>query len=122
MPVIDADTHIDEPEEAWRFMEGDAARFRPVTIAPPEGVVPGGMDPSASRWWLVDGRLRQRMIRDDALTGTTLNSRELLDVSERLRHMDERGVDVHVIYPTFFLSYVTGNPAAASWSNAVGAS
>ena len=74
--------------------------------------MPGGMDASASRWWLVDGRLRQRMIRDDYVTGTTLNSRELLDVNERLRHMDSRGVDVHVIYPTFFLSYVTGNPEA----------
>ena len=124
MPVIDADTHIDEPEEAWQYMEGPAARFRPVTISPPEGVVPGGMDASASRWWLVDGRLRQRMIRNDELTGTTLNSRELLDVNERLRHMDERGVDVHVIYPTFFLSYVTGNPEAEralteSWSRYV---
>ena len=124
MPVIDADTHIDEPEEAWQYMEGAAARFRPVTISPPEGVVPGGMDASASRWWLVDGRLRQRMIRNDELTGTTLNSRELLDVNERLQHMDERGVDMHVIYPTFFLSYITGNPEAEralvdSWSRYV---
>ncbi|MCY4583430.1 MAG: amidohydrolase family protein, partial [Chloroflexi bacterium] len=124
MPVIDADTHIDEPEEAWQYMEGAAARFRPVTISPREGVVPGGIDASASRWWLVDGRLRQRMIRNDELTGTTLNSRELLDVNERLQHMDERGVDMHVIYPTFFLSYITGNPEAEraltdSWSRYV---
>jgi predicted TIM-barrel fold metal-dependent hydrolase len=124
MPVIDADTHIDEPEEAWQYMDGAAARFRPVTISPPEGVVPGGMDASASRWWLVDGRLRQRMIRNDELTGSTLNSRELLDVNERLQHMDDRGVDIHVIYPTFFLSYITGNPEAEralvdSWSRYV---
>ena len=112
MPVVDVDTHIDEPEEAWASMEGPAARYRPITIAPPEGMQAPGLDASSSRWWLVDGRMRQRMIRDDDLTGTTLESRELLDVSVRLAHMDRAGVDIHVIYPTFFLLYITGNPEA----------
>ena len=112
MPVVDVDTHIDEPEEAWASMEGPAARFRPVTIAPPSGVRVPGLDAATNRWWLVDGRMRQRMIRDDDSTGTTLGSRELLDVSARLAHMDHAGVDIHVIYPTFFLAYITGNPEA----------
>ena len=112
MPVVDVDTHIDEPEEAWASMTGTEGRFRPITIAPPEGVEAPGLGAAASRWWLVDGRLRQRMIRDDDLTGTTLESRELLDVNVRLAHMDQLGVDIHVIYPTFFLAYVTGNPEA----------
>ena len=112
MPVVDVDTHIDEPEEAWASMEGAAARYRPITIAPPEGMKAPGLDASASRWWLVDGRMRQRMIRDDDLTGTTVESRELLDISVRLAHMDRAGVDIHVIYPTFFLLYITGNPEA----------
>lgn len=111
MPVIDADTHIDEPEETWQYMEGAAARYRPVTITPREGVLAGGMDAMANRWWMVDGRMRQRMIRDDELTASTLNSRELLDVDERIRHMDERGVDVHVIFPTFFLQAITESPS-----------
>ena len=112
MPVVDVDTHIDEPEEAWASMEGPAARFRPITIAPPEGVQVPGLDAATNRWWLVDGRMRQRMIRDDDSTGTTLGSRELLDVSARLAHMDRAGVDIHVIYPTFFLAYITGDPEA----------
>jgi predicted TIM-barrel fold metal-dependent hydrolase len=112
MPVVDVDTHIDEPEEAWASMTGTEGKFRPITIAPPEGVEAPGLGAAASRWWLVDGRLRQRMIRDDDLTGTTLESRELLDVNVRLAHMDQLGVDIHVIYPTFFLAYVTGNPEA----------
>jgi len=112
MPVVDADTHIDEPEEAWASMEGAAARFRPTTITPADGAQVPGFDPSANRWWLVDGRMRQRMIRDDDLTATTLESRELLDVSARVRDMDRMGVDIHVIFPTFFLLYITGNPEA----------
>ncbi len=112
MPVVDADTHIDEPEEAWASMEGADARFRPTTITPTDNVRAPGFDASANRWWLVDGRMRQRMIRDDKLTGTTLGSRELLDVSARLRHMDQSGVDIHVIFPTIFLGYLTDNPEA----------
>jgi len=112
MPVVDVDTHIDEPEEAWATMDGPAARFRPITVTPPEGAEAPGFGAAASRWWLVDGRLRQRMIRDDDATGTTLESRELLDVRVRLEHMDRSGVDIHVIYPTFFLQYITGNPEA----------
>lgn len=112
MPVVDVDTHIDEPEEAWASMTGADMRFKPITIAPPEGIEAPGLGAAASRWWLVDGRLRQRMIRDDQLTGTTLESRELLDVKVRLSHMDQMGVDIHVIYPTFFLAYVTGNAEA----------
>jgi len=55
MPVVDVDTHIDEPEEAWASMTGTEGRFRPITIAPPEGVEAPGLGAAASRWWLVDG-------------------------------------------------------------------
>ncbi len=112
MPVVDADTHIDEPEEAWAYMQGADARFRPTTVTPANGAQAPGFDVSANRWWLVDGRMRQRMIRDDELTGTTLESRELLDISARLSDMDKLGVDIHVIFPTIFLGYITANPEA----------
>ncbi len=112
MPVVDADTHIDEPEEAWAYMQGADARFRPTTVTPANGAQAPGFDASANRWWLVDGRMRQRMIRDDELTGTTLESRELLDISARLSDMDRLGVDIHVIFPTIFLGYITANPEA----------
>lgn len=112
MPVVDADTHIDESEETWASMQGADARFRPTTISPGDGMQAPGFDASASRWWLVDGRMRQRMIRDDELTGTTQESRELLDVQARLKHMDQMGVDIHVIFPTIFLGYLTANPEA----------
>ena len=48
MPVVDVDTHIDEPEEAWATMDGPAARFRPITVAPPEGTEAPGFGAAAS--------------------------------------------------------------------------
>jgi len=42
-------------------------------------------------------------------TGTSEETRELASIEARLRHMDELGVDVHVLYPTLFLNPVTGN-------------
>ena len=56
------------------------------------------------------GNLSIRRIRDDKRTGTTIDARELRSVETRLRHMDEMGVDVHVMYPTMFLTYLTSDP------------
>ena len=41
--------------------------------------------------------------------------RELQDVPGRLAHMDKMGVDVQVIFPTFFIRYNTSN-AEAEWA------
>jgi predicted TIM-barrel fold metal-dependent hydrolase len=108
MPIIDADTHVDETEETWQYLSESEQRFRPVTVSQhsaAEGQVPG-----YDRFWLVDGHLRVRRIRDDKRTGTTQGARELSDIPARLRQMDQLGVDTHVIYPTFFLSRVTDRP------------
>ena len=37
-------------------------------------------------------------------------SREIADVSARVKDMDRLGVDVQVIYPTLFLVYITDDP------------
>jgi predicted TIM-barrel fold metal-dependent hydrolase len=107
MPVIDADSHIDENEETWSYLRDDERWFKPNTVMIAEGEKSTG----GSRYWhFFDNLLRERRIRDDARTGTTLATRELLDIDARLRHMDEMGVDVHVIYPTCFLTAVTARP------------
>ena len=104
MPIIDADTHVEEPEEAWAFMDEAEQRYRPVKGYFEEG------DPNASTgsgYWLIDGLRRTRKIRKDSETGTTAATRELHDVAARLRHMDELGVEVQVIFPTFFIAEFT---------------
>jgi predicted TIM-barrel fold metal-dependent hydrolase len=98
---IDADTHVDETEDTWEYMTREEARFKPISIDPGKPIIAG--DVRAHRFWLADGRLGTRRWRDDERTGTTAATRSLHDVKARVQHMDERGVDVQVIYPTYML-------------------
>ena len=106
--VVDSDTHIDETEDTWTYVEPHERELAPVGAAPKQ------IDPSrpATRYWVIDGKRHLRFIRDDKRTGTNVEARELLDVNARLRAMDELGVDIHIIYPTLFLMAITDNPAA----------
>jgi predicted TIM-barrel fold metal-dependent hydrolase len=100
IPVIDSDTHVEETEQTWDFLQPDELALKPTTG------FPRNPDPSRPpvRYWLVEGHRRPRPTRNDAAVGTTVEARELLDIDVRLRHMDELGVETHVIYPTLFLA------------------
>src|SRR4051794_18329442 len=95
--VIDADTHVDETEDTWDSCQAD---LKPTTG------YPRNPDPNRPpvRYWQVGAHRRPRFIRDEATSGTTVGTRELLDVDARLAHMDELGIETQVIYPTLFLS------------------
>lgn len=112
MLVIDADTHVDECEETWKFLEGPHARYAPVTVMPTEGAPAGSANVGRGRWWLVDGQLVPRAIRDEAHHPPRA-ARELHDVQARLRDMDRLGVDVQVVFPTFFIRYGNETDPAA---------
>ena len=110
MAVIDADTHVDESESTWQSLQGRLARHAPMTMAPPpEEIEHTGFDPHRSRFWLVEGRLQNRVVRDDAHHPARAR-RELEDIEGRLEDMDRMGVDVQVIFPTFFIRYIALNP------------
>ena len=102
MPVIDADAHVIETDRTWEFMEGADARFRPHTVTLNRG---GGQ---GERFWLIDGKIfpRDTNVGEDVPKA----SREMLDIEARLRHMDELGVDVQVLYPSLFLKTLTSHP------------
>jgi len=106
MPVIDADTHVDETEETWEHILPEDAAFKPIAG------YPSNPDPTRrpTRYWVIDGKRQMRMTRDDQATHTTAAMRELLDVDARLRLMDELEVETHVIYPTMFLVEGTDRP------------
>lgn len=113
MPAIDADTHVDESESTWSALEnGPCSKYIPatVTVAPHEAQRVG-LNATTSRSWLVEGRLQNRAIRDDVNHPPRVY-RELEDVPGRLAHMDKMGVDVQVIFPTFFIRYSTSNAEA----------
>ncbi len=85
--VIDADTHVDETDATWDYVPPEEGALKPTTGFPrnPRPDLP------LARYWVIDGHRKQRKIRDDVKSGTTVETRELLDVDARLRHMDELG-------------------------------
>lgn len=115
--VIDADTHIAEPEAMWKLMGETMYPRRPVLTSISDDTLYG----TRNAFWLIDGNIFPkpsgkggfRLVtptaavseasRDDSL----IASREISDVSVRLRDMDRLGVDIQVIYPTLFLIYLT---------------
>src|SRR6266852_842290 len=106
MPVIDADTHVDETEDTWEYILPSELNLKPMVG------FPANPDPNRplTRYWMIDGERQPRLRRSDEKTKTTVEARELLDVKVRLRDMDSLGVQTHVIYPTMFLIQPTLKP------------
>jgi len=102
MLIIDADAHVIESEKTWDYLEDSDRRYRPVSITVD---MPTGKTRS---FWFIGGRMIGG--RENIGKETSKESREMADIEARLRHMDEIGTDVQVIYPTLFLRPVTDNP------------
>ena len=99
MPVIDADSHVVETERTWTFMPDEQEEYRPAVLARKSGRT------RASEYWLIDDRVfaKNANIGQD----TPEAAREAADIAKRVAHMDELGVDVHVLYPSLFLRPLT---------------
>jgi predicted TIM-barrel fold metal-dependent hydrolase len=108
--IIDADTHIDETDATWEYMRDSDLPYKPKTQ------YPSNPDPKLppARYWMIDGRRQIRFVRSDRDSGTVVESRELLDINVRLKHMDELGTDIQVIYPTLFLMEATEKPEVST--------
>lgn len=127
MKTIDADAHVVETERTWDYMDPSDSHFRPVVVTMPDASGKPGA------YWLIDGQVRNfarkssnggeaRDAAEDAeetvafarVSGknavVSVASRDLVDVEQRLRHMDQLGTDVQVLYPTLFLSRVADRP------------
>ena len=98
---IDADAHVLETKQTWDYLEGSDRKFRP------EVVISSDRSPQ-DEYWLVDGTLRLKS--RNVGKNTPMESRELSDPSVRLKHMDELGVDIQVIFPTMFIIPLTARP------------
>jgi predicted TIM-barrel fold metal-dependent hydrolase len=97
MGYIDCDTHVIEPEQTWDYLDPAERRFRPMiqdgywTVGDHVVQWPG---PMMRRW----GEL-------------VFPGCDLVDVKSRLRYMDEFGVDVQMVYTSWWLLYPTWGPA-----------
>jgi uncharacterized protein len=97
MPTIDADAHVIESEQTWGYIGRD--ELRPLLVAPSGG---------RRQYWLIDGRVFHRGVNVNRELPEAI--REMRDVAGRLRHMDELGIDVQVLYPSLFLRPLTSKP------------
>jgi len=100
MLTIDADSHVIENESTWDFMLESERPFKPKIV--------GSNNPSDSfDFWLVDGRV---IPRNNVGRDLPVAAREMSDLSVRIKHMNELGIDCQVIYPTFFITPVSRRP------------
>ena len=102
MAVIDSDAHVVETERTWEFMEDFESSFKPEVVVPKAG--------GDREYWMVEGRTFAK--NSNIGKDTPDEAREMSDIDARLAHMDELGVDVHVLYPTIFLRPLTRRPDA----------
>ena len=102
MAVIDSDAHVVETERTWEFMEDFACSFKPEVVVPKAG--------GDREYWMVEGRTFAK--NSNIGKDTPDEAREMSDIDARLAHMDELGVDLHVLYPTIFLRPLTRRPDA----------
>lgn len=98
MAVIDADAHVIETDRTWEYLDEAERQFGPV------GVAAAGSEPQ-NGYWVIDGKARARGGNVGKMFPR--ESRELLEVSARLHHMDELGIDIQVIYPSILTAYTT---------------
>jgi predicted TIM-barrel fold metal-dependent hydrolase len=98
--VIDSDSHVIETERTWSFMTEEEQAFKPLVLVPKDG--------SAGTYWLIEGRAFRSDTNQSEIFPTA--ARELSDIKVRLAHMDEMGVDIHVLYPSIFLRPLSVHP------------
>src|SRR5262249_25896088 len=117
MAVIDADTHVIETEHTWDYMDPSEQQFRPIVVTP-KG------ERGRETWYMdekIRGRARQAVTAPDVRQleeklgrkmAAPQEAREGENVAVRLKHMDELGVDIQVLWPTLFLERVADRPEA----------
>jgi predicted TIM-barrel fold metal-dependent hydrolase len=85
MAIIDSDAHVIEYDHTWDYMDASESRFRPPSRPVGQGQGRGHGD---------------KVVLPS-------ECRNPIDVAARVRHMDELGTDVQVLFPTLFISPYT---------------
>ena len=115
MGWVDADAHVVESPLTWDYLTPAERKYRPQLFMP--------ADDSQKAHWVIDGKIRglfrftyskEDLEKKSAEIGrdmaTTTATRDLADVRGRIKHMDELGIDVQVLYPSIFLDQCTERP------------
>jgi predicted TIM-barrel fold metal-dependent hydrolase len=107
MGAIDADAHVLESPATWGYLRDGERAFLPMIVTQTFGNDVRANDGKATQrdYWVVGSRImgKDRNVGQEM----TREIREMEDIPGRLRHMDELGIEVQVLYPTLFLRPVT---------------
>ena len=120
--VVDADTHVLESQDMWDDFDdgGEMYPYRPLLVNLPGDTSWGGRN----AFWLIDGETYPKSAGSNSFplhtpttaifemerTDIVVGARQMTDVPTRLKDMDDRGVDLHVVYPTLFIFTGFNNP------------
>ena len=106
MTTIDADAHVLETPETWRYLREDEQGYTPMVVSRTSGAQEHGLEGQAvEEYWVIDGSILPK--EDNVGSDTTVDTREMRDIPARLAHMDRLEVDIQVLYPTLFLRPIT---------------
>lgn len=112
MGAIDADAHVIECRETFKYIPEKDKQYRPMIVTqeadPDDARVLANDGGFQKQFWVIDGRLQP--MEGNIGSNTTAESREMRSVDARLNHMDELNIDVQVLYPTVFLRTWTQDP------------
>lgn len=112
MGWVDADAHVVESPRTWDYLAPSERKHRPSLFDPDDG--------TQRQNWVIDGKIRglfrfafteEALVERSRKVGrqmtTSTETRDVANVGARLRHMDELGIDVQVLYPSIFLDQCT---------------
>lgn len=108
MGSIDADAHVIENPLTFEYIDEADKKLRPMIVQQISGnTVASNEGGVQKKFWVIDGRVQP--MEGNVGSNTSEESREMRDVSSRLKHMDELEIDVQVLFPTVFLRAWTQN-------------
>lgn len=115
-PVIDIDSHVEEPKDAWDYLDPKYSNRTPFPVVAKDLPALGGIN----AFWYIDGTVYPKPVgRGNLVYGTptemrfaeqktfSIGSQTMTDVDARLADMDAVGIDVQVVFSTVFLQPVT---------------
>src|SRR5437016_5726986 len=115
MGWVDADAHVVESPRTWDYLQAAEQKYRPALFDP--------QDNSGRQHWVIDGKIRglfrftfsaEDLAKKSEQVGrnmtTSMETRDVENVGARVRHMDELGIDIQILYPSIFLDQCTERP------------
>jgi predicted TIM-barrel fold metal-dependent hydrolase len=110
MLTIDADAHVIETMETWRFLDESESAYMPQIVTRTAGADPRNVVGVVKRnYWVVDQRLHDK--EENLAFDVAEDSREMRSIASRIAHMDQLDIDIQVLFPTLMLRPIADRAA-----------